>query len=87
MLTVGVVTVVSFVPRLWVPFGEDAFGGGGTWQSLLFAVLEATVMVTMSLWLFDLFRRGVTYQGEPAGRTDLHEGFTFGHGGASSPTS
>jgi fucose 4-O-acetylase-like acetyltransferase len=43
--------------------GEEAFGGGGTWQSLVFAALEATVMVAMSIWLIDLFRRRVAYHG------------------------
>jgi hypothetical protein len=35
----------------------DAYGGGGTWQSLVFAVVEATVLVTVSVWVVDAFRR------------------------------
>jgi hypothetical protein len=41
----------------------DAFGGGGTWESLLTAVLEGALVVTMSLWLLDLFRRRFDHQG------------------------
>jgi fucose 4-O-acetylase-like acetyltransferase len=43
--------------------GEATFGGRGTWQSLVFAVLDATLMVTMSIWVLDVFRRRVTRQG------------------------
>lgn len=35
----------------------DQFGGGGTWQSLMIAVLEGALVVAMSFWLPDLFRR------------------------------
>jgi glucan biosynthesis protein C len=41
----------------------DVFGGGGTWQSLAFAVIEATVLVTASLWVVDAFRRRADWQG------------------------
>lgn len=40
----------------------DAFGGGGTWQSLVISVLEGVLVVTMSLWLVDLFRRRLDHQ-------------------------
>jgi len=40
----------------------DDFGGGGTWQSLVICVLEGVLVVTMSLWLVDLFRRRLDHQ-------------------------
>ncbi|MFC3805991.1 acyltransferase [Terrabacter sp. MAHUQ-38] len=46
---------------------EDAFGGGGTWQSLAFALVEATVLVTVSVWAVDAFRRRAPRQGPLAG--------------------
>jgi len=42
----------------------DAFGGGGTWQSLVVAVLEGALVVAMSLWLLDVFRRRFDHQGQ-----------------------
>ncbi len=41
---------------------ED-FAGGGTWQSLVTAGVEATLIVAMSLWILDLFRRRFDHQG------------------------
>lgn len=41
---------------------ED-FSGGGTWQSLVVAGLEGIIVVTMSLWLIDLFHRRFDHQG------------------------
>lgn len=41
---------------------ED-FSGGGTWQSLVVAGLEGIIVVTMSLWLIDLFQRRFDHQG------------------------
>jgi glucan biosynthesis protein C len=38
--------------------------GGGTWQSLLLAVVEGSVMVTASLWAIDLFQRRFNRQSE-----------------------
>jgi fucose 4-O-acetylase-like acetyltransferase len=35
----------------------DAFTGAGTWQSLVLAALEGVLVVSMPLWLLDLFRR------------------------------
>ncbi|MFZ0159916.1 MAG: acyltransferase [Kineosporiaceae bacterium] len=35
----------------------DLFSGGGAWQSFVIAALEGVLMVAMSLWLLDLFRR------------------------------
>jgi hypothetical protein len=48
--------------------GEDAFGGGGTWQSLVFAAVEATVLVTVSVWVVEAFRRRANAQGPLARR-------------------
>ena len=39
------------------------FFGGGTWQSLLLAGCEGALVVAMSLWLLDVFRRRVNHQG------------------------
>lgn len=41
----------------------DAFFGGGTWPSLVLAVLEGALVVSMPLWLIDLFRRRLGHQG------------------------
>jgi glucan biosynthesis protein C len=41
----------------------DVFGGGGTWQSLAYAAVEATVLVSVSVWVVDAFRRRVQWQG------------------------
>ena len=41
----------------------DPFLGGGTVPSLVMAGLEAVLVVTMPLWLMDLFRRRVDHQG------------------------
>ncbi|HEX5671800.1 MAG TPA: acyltransferase [Acidimicrobiia bacterium] len=41
----------------------DSFAGGGTWQSLLFAAIEATMVVSMPVWLLDLFRTRFHRQG------------------------
>ncbi len=45
--------------------GEDIalFWGGGTWQSLVLALLQGALVVAMSLWLLDVFRRRVDHQG------------------------
>ena len=45
------------------PGGIDPFYGGGTWQSLVLSLLEGVLMVTMSLWLVDLFQRRFNHQG------------------------
>ncbi len=54
----GVVAVVAGSAQ-----GAEPFYGRGTWQSLVFAVLEGVVMVSASLWLVDLFRRRFDHQG------------------------
>ncbi len=41
----------------------DMLAGGGTWQSLVAAGIEAALMVAMSLWLVDVFRRRFDHQG------------------------
>lgn len=35
----------------------DLYAGGGTWQSLVTALLEGTLVVAMSMWVIDVFRR------------------------------
>lgn len=44
----------------------DVLFGGGTWQSLVLAVLGGTIVVTVSLWLVDVFQRRVDHQGRIA---------------------
>lgn len=41
----------------------DVLFGGGTWQSLVLAALEGAIVVTVSLWLIDLFQRRFAHQG------------------------
>lgn len=41
----------------------EAFAGFGTWQSLLLAVTEGALVVSMPLWLLDVFRRRFDHQG------------------------
>jgi glucans biosynthesis protein C len=41
----------------------EAFAGGGTALSLIMALLEATLLVSMSLWLVDVFARRWSSQG------------------------
>ena len=41
----------------------DSFAGGGTWQSLVIAGIEGVLVVAMSLWLLDVFRRRFNHQG------------------------
>lgn len=41
----------------------EAYMGGGTWQSLLLALLEGPVVVCLSLWLVDVFHRRLDHQG------------------------
>jgi glucan biosynthesis protein C len=62
-LCVGFVVLVAGSPA-----GMDLLSGGGTWQSLALAALEALVMVTTSLWLVDLFQRRFDHQGALARR-------------------
>jgi glucans biosynthesis protein C len=45
----------------------DRFSGGATWESMLAAVIEAILVVTMPLWLLSIFRRRFDRQG-PLGR-------------------
>lgn len=42
--------------------GFEVFAGGGTWQSALVAVLEGVIVVSMPLWLMDVFRRRWDHQ-------------------------
>ncbi|WP_406830572.1 acyltransferase [Pedococcus sp. KACC 23699] len=57
----GCVVVIGLASALGANI--DDFGGGGTWQSLVVAALEATLVVTVPLWLLDLFRRRFNHQG------------------------
>lgn len=41
----------------------DAFAGFGTWQSAVLAAIEGALVVSMPLWLVDLFRRRFHDQG------------------------
>lgn len=41
----------------------DVYAGGGTWQSLVLAGVEGALVVTMPLWLLDVFRRRFDHQG------------------------
>jgi hypothetical protein len=41
----------------------EQFAGGGTWHSLVLAVIEAALVVSMPLWLIDVFRRRFHHQG------------------------
>lgn len=41
----------------------EAFAGFGTWQSLLLAVTEGALVVSMPFWLLDAFRRRFDHQG------------------------
>jgi hypothetical protein len=41
----------------------EVFTGHGTWQSLVLAIIEGVIVVTVSLWLLDLFRRRFDHQG------------------------
>jgi hypothetical protein len=56
LMFVSVVAVTS-------GFGFDTIFGGGTWESLVLATLEGTIVVTVSLWLIDLFQRRFDNQG------------------------
>jgi hypothetical protein len=44
----------------------QAFLGGGTWQWLVVAGVEGVLLVSLSLWLLDVFRRRYNHQGRPA---------------------
>lgn len=55
------VLVVAGTSVLDIEF--DQFAGGGTWQSLILAAIEAALVVSMPLWLIDVFRRRFDHQG------------------------
>jgi fucose 4-O-acetylase-like acetyltransferase len=44
----------------------ETFLGGGTWQSLLLALLEGPIVVCLSLWFVDVFQRRLDRQGPVA---------------------
>ncbi|NTW39660.1 MAG: acyltransferase [Cellulomonadaceae bacterium] len=44
----------------------DDFAGNGTWHSLVLAIIEGALVVSMPLWLVDVFRRRFDHQGRAA---------------------
>jgi glucan biosynthesis protein C len=61
------VFLVVFIGTAMVTDGDIGdFVGGGTWQSLVTAGVEAILIMAMSLWLLDLFRRRFDHQGHLA---------------------
>jgi hypothetical protein len=44
----------------------EAFAGNGTWESLVLAAVEGALVVSVPLWLVDLFRRRFDHQGRLA---------------------
>jgi hypothetical protein len=59
-LLAGLVPVILLVVSQGAP---GAFLGGGTWLSLAVAVVEGVILVSLSLWLLDVFRRRYDHQG------------------------
>jgi fucose 4-O-acetylase-like acetyltransferase len=57
---------VVFVAAVASTSDLDALFGGGTWQSLVLTGLEGTIVVTVSVWLIDLFQRRFDHQGRIA---------------------
>lgn len=49
-----------------VPGDPQAFLGGATCQSLMVGGVEGVVLVSLSLWLLDVFRRRYNHQGRLA---------------------
>ncbi len=59
----AVAGVVLFIGTAIALGGDiEDFAGGGTWQSMVVAALEGVLIVSMSLWLLDLFRRRLNHQ-------------------------
>jgi glucans biosynthesis protein C len=67
-LALGALALCAFVIGSAAATGAsmDDFAGGGTWQSLTIAVLEGALIVTMSLWLVEVFGRRFDHQGRLA---------------------
>jgi len=61
----SVAAVVVIVSVVVGALGDDVdvFFGGGTWQSAVLAVLQGALVVTMTVWLLDVFRRRANDQG------------------------
>jgi hypothetical protein len=59
----AIAACVVFISAVAVTSDLDVTMGGGTWQSLVLAALEGTIVVTVSLWLIDLFQRRFDHQG------------------------
>ncbi len=63
----AVAGVALFIGAAMAVGGDiDDFAGGGTWQSMGVAVLEGVLIVSMSLWLLDFFRRRFNHQSRNA---------------------
>lgn len=62
----AMVLCVAFVATVASTSGFDVLFGGGSWQSLVLAVLEGAIVVAVSLWLIDLFQRRFNHQGRLA---------------------
>jgi len=62
-LLAGLVLVILLVVACGDP---RALLGGGTWPSLAVAAMEGVLLVSLSLWLLDVFRRRYDHQGRLA---------------------
>lgn len=61
------IACVGFIAVAMATGGDiDDFAGGGTWQSLITAALEGVIVVSVSLWLIDLFQRRFDHQSSTA---------------------
>lgn len=68
LVTLGSLPVVAAVGGLWRPSDLDrTFFGGWHWQSLVTGLVEATLLVTTSIWLVGLAERRVRWSGRLAG--------------------
>lgn len=62
----GFVLLIVVSTSLGVPI--ERFAVAGTWEAAGLAIAEATLVMTMPIWLFDLFQRRFDHQGELARR-------------------
>lgn len=60
---VGAVAVVASVTMGALGWDVEDLLAGGTWASAVIAMLQGTLVVAMSLWLLDVFRRRLNRQG------------------------
>lgn len=54
---------VALVAAVASTAGLDVLFGGGTWQSLVLALLEGAIVATVTVWVIDLFQRRFDHQG------------------------